>query len=269
MDDRDIALDNHELGLANCEMIMRDLKRGIRQVVQEKRRETQDVFYDLEDVRIKAIEASTDDNEVRRDRLLRLRKAARQVQRDLEDKSYDVEEMMLEYLEHLTDDYQADGDRDYRLRKASREYSRTMKKSTDDLEEKFWEIMRERPDSRLRGNHTKSLTLEPAVATGSSNQVATYPASTSPSPHASVTNGGTDSVVNSESPITQHVSKSPVARKTGLCMPCFKLWRTHIEARVEKVPECVLPEIGSKRKKCEGCMERRTACTMVRGDIYP
>lgn len=176
---------------------------------------------------------------------------------------------MLEYIEDPTDDYQADGDRDYRLRKVSREYSRAMNKSMDDFEEKFHEIMRERPNSRLRGNHTKSPALEPAVATGSSIQVATSPPSTSPSPHASATDGGINSAVNSESPITQQGPKSPVARKTGLCMPCFKLWRTPIEARVEKVPECVLPEIGSRRKKCEGCVERRTACTMVRGYLYP
>ncbi|KAJ5912600.1 hypothetical protein N7504_001483 [Penicillium tannophilum] len=263
MSDYEIALANYEVGLAKYEILMRDLKRGIRQKVQEARRETQDAFYDFEDDRIEAIEASTDDNEVRQDRLLRLRKAARQVQREMEDKSYDMEEKMLEYLEDLSDDYQADGDHRYRLRKASREHSRAMKKSMDYFEEKFQELMRERPNSRLRGNHTKSPTLEPAVATGSRNRVTTSPPSTCPSPHASVTNSGIDSAVNSESPITQQGPKSPVARKTGLCMPCFKLWRTPIEARVEKVPECVLPEIGSRRKKCEGCVERRTACTMI------
>ncbi|KAJ5535954.1 hypothetical protein N7513_009140 [Penicillium frequentans] len=133
----------------------------------------------------------------------------------------------------------------------------------DDFEEKFREIMRERPNSRLRGNHTKSPTLEPAIATGSSNRVATSPQSTSPSAHARVTDGGIDSAVNSEPPITQQGNESPAARKAGLCMPCFNLWRTPIEARVGKIPECVLPEIGSRRKKCEGCVERRTACTMI------
>ncbi|KAJ5992043.1 hypothetical protein N7451_007767 [Penicillium sp. IBT 35674x] len=165
---------------------------------------------------------------------------------------------MLELLEDAAtmEDHETQRDRSCRIEELRHQYQLDITEMTDLL-----------CDSGPDESDTESPTPEPATTTGSNNQVATSPPSASPSPQASVTNGGRDSAVSSESPITQQRPKSPAARKAGLCMPCFKLWRTPIEARVGKIPGCVLPDIGSRRRKCEGCVERRTACTMIPPEV--